>query len=113
MNLTKEEIAEYRSLNVKNTFGTLDNLETIRFKKLMLKITSENKLMNKAISGSYIGGEMCDALGLDDKKVISLNLDIPIDGVATVTVTQYVFLEEIQKVKKILTKFNLVPKEEE
>lgn len=69
--------------------------------------------MGHSISGVYIGAEVCDALGLDSKKVKNIIINIPANDEVTVTVEQHIYLEEIKKLNKVLTEFYLTPKEEE
>jgi hypothetical protein len=66
-----------------------------------------------AISGAGIGKDICEVLGLDARKVHTIEIKVVPDEAVIVTVKQYVQLEEFKKLNEILTKYELVPKTED
>lgn len=63
-------------------------------------------MLNRFVSGSgKFGQELLDALGIKQKAVSHIQLDVDAARVATVTVTSWLEEEEAKKVYYLLTKY--------
>lgn len=52
------------------------------------------------------------ALGIDQKNVGSIRIDLQPDSLPQVTIVKYLFGEDLEHVRRLVEKYNLVPKED-
>ena len=65
------------------------------------------------ITGLSIGKKVCDALGLDVKRVNSIIIRIEADDYVTIEVTQLINQKELDQTIKVLKEYNLVEKKDD
>jgi len=63
--------------------------------------------MSRIISGFTISKDVCLALGLDPKKVISISIHIPLDDVVHIETKEYVYEEEAKRLVTVLRTYTL------
>ena len=68
-------------------------------------------MMASPITGERLGGALCEVLGIIPTNVTAIKLECMVGNVALVTITRMVLDRELDELKAVLERYNMVERE--